>query len=59
MKICRTTDGNFLGMELPGVFQIGDVLTIGDFEFTVMFKFTLENGHLVIGFPNYQIELEE
>lgn len=59
MKICRTTDGNFLGVELEPDLKIGDTVSFGDFSFEISFMKTLESGHLTIGSPNYQIELEE
>lgn len=59
MIVVSTTDHKYIGTEILGDFQVGDLITLGDFSFEITFSRTLENGHLTIGSPNYQIELED
>lgn len=59
MIIIKTTDGKYLGREIPTIPTPGDVIALGDFEFQVQFVKELENKHVAFGNTNYQIECEE
>ena len=59
MVIVRSTDNKYLGTEVPGSVQKGDLISLGDFVFEVDFVRTLENGNITIGNVNYQLEIKE
>lgn len=59
MKVIKTTDGKFLGFDLPDDLKVGDSVSLGDFQFQVMFDYRLKEGHRCVGSPNYQLECEE
>lgn len=59
MKVVSSTDAKYLGSEVTSDLILGDSVTFGDFTFEIMFVKTLENGNILIGSPNYQIELED
>lgn len=59
MYVVSSTDGKYLGAEVPEGLKVGDTVSFGDFEFEITFLSSLESGHLAVGSPNYQIELED
>lgn len=57
MRIARTTDGLYVGLNITEASE-GDTITLGDaFEFYVERKVTLLNGDIMLSNPNYSIEL--
>lgn len=60
MKVISSTDRKYLGAELQQNLEVGAEVAFDDgFSFIISFKRNLENGHTVLGSPNYQLELEE
>lgn len=59
MKIVTSTDGKYVGTEVPSSVQVGEVVALGDFILEVQFVKVLEDGRVCVGNPNYQIVLEE
>lgn len=59
MNIIKSTDGKYLGTEIPNTTAIGSSIALGDFEFRVEFVHNLENGNKALGNANYQLECEE
>lgn len=59
MFVISSTDGKYIGMEVPKGTKVGDTVLLDDFEFSVQNVFALENGHVLLASPNYQLELEE
>lgn len=57
MRIKSSTDGKYVGEELNKP-KIGDVVELGDFDLEVQFVHEMEDGSLMVGFPNYQLILE-
>ena len=58
MRIVRTTDGRYLGLEIEAL-NSGDTLELAGFIFEAQFVKSLENGNTLFSNPNYQIECEE
>lgn len=59
MKIISTTDGKYMGHEIPSNIQPGDTIALGDYEFQVQYVHHLENGNYAVGNANYQLQCEE
>lgn len=59
MRIVKSTDNKYIGHEVSTDVNIGDLITLGDFKIPVQFIRRLDNGHISIVSPNYQLECEE
>lgn len=59
MVVISSTDGKYIGQEVPDNTKRGDTILLDDFEFSVQFVFKLENGNIRLVSPNYQLEIEE
>lgn len=58
MKVIKTTDGKYLGHNLPDELKVGDIVDFQDFSFQIMFVRRLDNHQLTLGSPNYQLVCE-
>ena len=59
MHIIASTDNKYLGKEIPGPVQIGDIVQFDDFLFEITKINKLENGNTLFSNTNYQLQCEE
>lgn len=58
MNIVSSTDGKYISADIADIPAVGDIITLGDFQFAVQFVRELEDGRICFGYPNYQLVLE-
>lgn len=58
MVVIKSTDNKYVGKKLIGPFKLGAIINLDGFILEIGYIFE-RNGNLVIGFPNYQLELKE
>ncbi len=59
MKIVATTDGKYLGYDVPDGIQVGSIVQLEEFDLEVQEVRLMSNGNKRLGSPNYQIEVQE
>jgi hypothetical protein len=58
MNVISTTDGKYIGAEVPDNIVVGDFVVLGDDKIEVHFLRRLENGRVCFGNSNFLIIAE-
>lgn len=58
MIIRQSTNNQFLGYQITESIEPGSVINLDGFKITIQFKLVLNNGIVIVGNPNYILNLE-